>query len=119
MNNFLLFIAAIIIPLGLFSQENPVTWKIDYNTKSSSINYNANIGSKWHLYSAHLPNPDEGPLPTEFKYDESIYFELSGKIIESNPVYTFDDNFGVDVSYFENTAEFSQKIKLTSSKPFM
>ena len=116
--NKLLILATLFFTLGATSQENPVLWKIDYNKESASIHYKAVIDLDWHLYASHLPSPDEGPLPTEFKYIDSDHFQLTGQLIESKPIKTFDDNFGVDVSYFENSAEFSQKIKVTSSDQF-
>ena len=119
MKNLIIITVFFLANFGFFAQENPVKWKITYNHETSAIIYNATIGLDWHLYAAHLPSPEEGPLPTEFKYDTSDYYQLNGKVLESKPIKTFDDNFGVDVSYFENTAEFSQGIKLTSAEPFV
>jgi thiol:disulfide interchange protein DsbD len=118
MRKIFIFLTIIAVHLGGISQENPVLWKIDYNKDNSSLKYKASIEFGWHLYAAHLPSPDEGPLPTEFKYIDSDYYQLTGQLIESKPIKTFDDNFGIDVSYFENSAEFSQKIKVTSSDQF-
>ena len=118
MKKLLLLATFLLTYIGFIAQENPVKWKITYNTETSALHYNATIGLDWHLYAAHLPSPDEGPLPTEFKYDDSEHYQLNGKVIESNPIKTFDDNFGVDVNYFENSAEFTQKIKLNSSEIF-
>ena len=118
MKNLILFATFLLTHIGFISQENPVKWKINYNTETSTIHYKATIGLDWHLYAAHLPSPDEGPLPTEFKYIDSDYYQLTGQLVESKPIKTFDDNFGVDVSYFENSAEFSQQIKFSSSDQF-
>ena len=116
--NKLLILATLFLTLGAKSQQNPVEWKIDYNKESASIHYKAAIDLDWHLYAAHLPSPNEGPLPTEFKYIDSDHYQLTGQLTESKSIKTYDDNFGVNVSYFENTAEFSQKVKLNSSTPF-
>ena len=111
---FLLFFCT----LAIQSQEH-VLWtthleKVTYDTYL--LKFKAKIQSKWHLYSQNLP--EKGPLPTEFKYIDSDHYQLTGQLTESKPIKTFDDNFGVDVSYFENSAEFSQKIKVTSSDQF-
>ena len=118
MNKLILFFTIIFIHLGVLAQQNPVAWKIEYLKDNSSIKYKANIEPDWHLYAANLPNPEEGPLPTEFKYEPSGSFELSGGVLESKPIKSYDKNFGIDVSYFENSAEFTQELKFSSHEPF-
>ncbi len=118
MNKIFLFFSLIIIHFGVISQENPVSWKINYQKNNSEIKYEANIEPHWHLYAANLPDPDEGPLQTEFKYDESQNFKVSNHINESKTIKTFDENFGIDVSYFENSAVFTQKLKIYSEESF-
>ena len=118
MNKIFFFLSIIFIHIGILSQQNPVTWKIEYHKDNSLIKYKTSIEYGWHLYAANLPSPDEGPLPTEFNYNDSDKFKLSGAVFESKSIEEFDENFGVDVRYFENSAEFSQKIELTSSEPF-
>jgi thiol:disulfide interchange protein DsbD len=96
----------------LFSQENPVKWHISQNKEKTKLIFNASIDSTWHLYAVNLPNPNEGPLPTEFHFNEDEGFKIIGDIIENEPISVFDDSFGVQVSYFEKTATFRQKIKV-------
>ncbi|MAP01839.1 MAG: hypothetical protein CMD01_03365 [Flavobacteriales bacterium] len=96
-----------------FSQ-TPVTWDIKQNNNNSSIEINATIDSTWHLYAVNVPNPNEGPLPTEFHFSENSNYQLVGEIKEGNPISLYDHNFGVQVSYFEKKASFEQKIKVFS-----
>ena len=39
-------------------------------------------------------------------------FNFIGNVIESKPNTVFDENFGIQVSYFENNAHFKQKIEV-------
>ena len=96
-----------------FSQ-NPVSWEIQQNKEKSSLIINAKIDSSWHLYAVNVPNPNEGPLPTEFHFSESQDYQLIGEIKEGNPISVYDHNFGVQVSYFEKKARFEQAVKILS-----
>lgn len=95
-----------------FSQENPVKWEIVQNKEKQQLEFSASIESSWHLYAVNLPNPNEGPLPTEFHFSEAEGFKIVGHIVENEPISVFDDDFGVQVSYFEKTAIFQQKIEV-------
>ena len=61
------------------------------------------------------PNPNEGPLPTEFHFAESQHYQLIGEIQEGNPISVYDHNFGVQVSYYEKEASFEQAIKVIAN----
>jgi thiol:disulfide interchange protein DsbD len=97
---------------SFYLQENPVKWEIVQNKEKQQLEFSASIESSWHLYAVNLPNPNEGPLPTEFVFHETEGFKRIGDIIENDPISVFDDSFGVQVSYFEKTATFIQKIKV-------
>ena len=75
-----------------FSQ-NPVSWEIQQNKEKSSLIINAKIDSSWHLYAVNAPNPNEGPLPTEFHFSESQDYQLIGEIKEGKPISVYDHNF--------------------------
>jgi hypothetical protein len=95
-----------------FLQEDPVKWDVNQNKNDNVIEFTAVIDSSWHLYAVYLPNPNEGPLPTEFHFSENDNFNFIGNVIESKPNTVFDENFGIQVSYFENNAHFKQKIEV-------
>jgi thiol:disulfide interchange protein DsbD len=97
-----------------FSQ-NPVNWEIEQNIEKSSLLIHAKIDSSWHLYAVKVPNPNEGPLPTEFHFAESQHYQLIGEIQEGNPISVYDHNFGVQVSYYEKEASFEQAIKVIAN----
>lgn len=99
------------------AQESPVHFK--FSTKKISeceydLQFTASIDEPWHMYSLNVP--EDGPLPTAFKFNKSADYELVGKITESKPVKEFDKVFEMNVQYFVKTATFTQRIKLKSDK---
>lgn len=96
---------------------DPVKWSYDvYSLGNDEYNlvFKATIEEHWHLYSQN--NPDDGPVPTSFKFDEDDDFELIGTPQESEGVKTSQDpNFGMELRYFENEARFTQRIKTKNS----
>ena len=115
-NNVLLLIVTFCFN-AILSQDNPVSWAIVSN--DSMLIYNAQIGKDWHLYAAYMPNPNDGPLPTLFEYTSSENYLLKDSTIQENPITHFDDDFGVEVSYYEDNALFKQKIKITTENRFL
>ncbi|HWR99835.1 MAG TPA: protein-disulfide reductase DsbD domain-containing protein, partial [Prolixibacteraceae bacterium] len=96
----------------------PVKWS--FQTKVTGLNtaelqFIATIEKGWHLYSQTLP-PD-GPLPTEFTYGKKEGVELVGKANEPKGHEEFDNMFQMKVKFFDKSATFIQKVKLTSEKP--
>lgn len=119
MKNTLLVIAALLINLTVYAQiEKPVTWS--YAAKKTSateavIYLKANIENGWHLYSQTVK--DGGPVKTSFTWPPSTTYTLVGKTIEPKPITKFESTFKMDVSYFENTVLFQQRIKFKAGKP--
>ena len=76
----------------------------------------ATIEEGWHLYSQELESAD-GPVPTEFIYfNEEKAFELLGKTEEVGDILKeYDNNFMMNLSFYEKEVAFKQKIKLTGA----
>ncbi len=94
----------------------PVTWNIktEYRgDRTFDLFFTATIDKGYHLYS--LKVPEDGPLPTEFIFENSKGFELVGGAVEvTTPFEEYDDVFEMNIKYFEKEATFKQTIKLTS-----
>ncbi|MBL4624808.1 MAG: hypothetical protein JKY42_06675 [Flavobacteriales bacterium] len=97
---------------------DPVDWS--YETKELGNNeyeliFKIKIEENWHVYSQHLTG--DGPVPTEFIFEENANgYELIGTVSESENLQTeYDPNFDMELSYFEEEATFTQKIKLTDA----
>lgn len=109
------------ISLTLFSQiQNPVKWtySVENNGKEeATLVIKASIDKGWHLYSQFIG--EGGPVPTSFRFDKSSNYSLVGKVNEipkAKPI--FDEIFGMQVAWFESSATFKQKIKVSSGKDF-
>lgn len=112
---FFLFLSILITHAQI---QTPVKW--EFKTKvtgenTAELQFIASIDNGWHLYSQHLP--DGGPMPTEFAFSKLEGIQLDGKASEPTPKEVFDEMFKMKVKYFDKTATFIQKIKLTNSKP--
>ena len=95
--------------------KDPVKFKTEFNTLSDTeaeIVFTAAIDKGWHVYSTELG--DGGPISATFNVDKTSGIELLGKLRPvGKEVATFDKLFEMKVRYFENTAKFIQKVKLT------
>ncbi len=93
----------------------PVRWRWNVEKVSDNV-YNlifkARIQGNWSLYSQDI-EPDKGPVPTTFNFDEGDFYELIGNPVESNNVETlFDKVFEMQIKKFHHNATFTQKIKV-------
>ena len=97
---------------------DPVKW--DFSQKKFSENeielsFKANIDKGWYVYSQ---NAGEGPVSTEFTFETSDKFILSGNVVEQDPLEEFDPNFDAILRYFKNEAVFTQLIQVSSAEDF-
>lgn len=91
----------------------PVKWS--YVAKKTGPNeatlyFKATIDAGWHIYSTSLA--DGGPIKTSFTFSSSKDYTLAGKVVEPTPVKKFEKAFNMNVTYFEKSVIFQQKIKL-------
>ncbi|MGM9478756.1 protein-disulfide reductase DsbD domain-containing protein [Pedobacter sp. GSP4] len=109
-----LFCTVCLINLTVYSQIlKPVTWS--YAAKKTGPNtatvfIKATVDQGWHLYSQFVK--DGGPVKTTFTFPSSATYSLVGKTIEPKAITKFESTFKMDVSYFEKSVVFQQKIKL-------
>jgi hypothetical protein len=72
------------------------------------------IDAGWHVYSQTVK--DGGPVKTTFTFPPSKEYTLIGKTQEPTPVTRYEKVFSMDVSFFESSVIFQQKIKLKGAK---
>lgn len=115
---FFSFLLSVIAVTAFAQMHNPIKFTHELKRISDTeaeIVFNATIENGWHMYS--VDQQKGGPTPASFNIDKISGAELLralkpvGKEIEK-----FDDMFGMQVKYFENTAGFVQRIKLTGSE---
>jgi len=96
----------------------PVTWS--YAAKKTSpttavIYIKANIDAGWHLYSQFVK--EGGPVKTTFNFGKGKDYTIVGRTTEPKPVIKYEPVFKSDVSFFEKSVIFQQKIKFNSKNP--
>ncbi|WP_178983769.1 protein-disulfide reductase DsbD family protein [Winogradskyella helgolandensis] len=114
----LLCLLAFSFSFNLFSQVfDPVKWETKVE-KISDTEYDlvsiATIDSGWHLYSQNVP--DNGPIPTGFSFTENENFELVGETSEDVGHTVDDPVFQMRITFFENKAEFTQRIRVLNKE---
>jgi DsbC/DsbD-like thiol-disulfide interchange protein len=95
----------------------PVKWS--YAAKRTGKNeavvfLKATIDEGWHIYSQTVK--DGGPVKTSFTFSPSTFHALVGNTIEPTPITRNEKVFNMDVSYFEKSVIFQQKISLKANQ---
>ena len=95
---------------------DPVHFKSELKTKEGSdegeILFTATIDPGWHVYSTDLGQ--DGPIEASFNVVKMEGVERVGKLTpRGNVVKQFDEMFGMELKFFENTATFVQKVRFT------
>ncbi len=97
--------------------QDPVSFKTELKTVSETeaeIRFTASIDKGWHVYSVNLPSG--GPISATFNVEKIEGAKLIGKLTPiSKEIEKFDKVFEMKLRYFEHSAVFSQKIKITGS----
>ena len=111
------FLLLMFVVLAAHAQiQDPVKFKTELKTLSDTegeIIFTGTIDKGWHVYSTDLG--DGGPISATFNVDKMTGAEIVGKLKPvGKEVSTFDKLFEMKVRYFENTAQFVQKIKFTA-----
>lgn len=98
--------------------QDPVHFKTEWKSISANeaeIIFSATIDSGWHVYSTDLG--DGGPTQATINIDKISGAALDGKLKPgSNEIKKIDPIFEMEVKFFEKTAKFTQKVKLTGGK---
>jgi len=108
------FAIVMLLFLGVVNAQQKVSWS--YTVKKLANNkYEIHITATppmgWHIYSQLTP--EGGPVPTSFKFNNNALLALQGKVGEKGKVITyFDQNFKVNVKYFDGKADFVQVVTL-------
>ncbi len=117
MKKLLILMTVLMISASAFAQiEAPVKWS--YAAKrlpnnEAVILLRATIQDGWHIYSQTVK--DGGPIKTSFTFAKSPAYSLIGTTSEPTPATKYEDAFKMNVSYFEKTVTFQQKVKLKSA----
>lgn len=120
MKKFILWML-VLLPLlhanAQFGGEDPVTVEesVIVNGAEGVITFEAFIESGYHMYSTNIP--DGGPTPTSVTFRVVEGAELVGSLTPgAGAVTTMDPVFEMEVSYFDESAKFTQKVKFLGGK---
>lgn len=117
MKNLILLTVGLLFSLTVSSQIlKPVKWS--YAAKKTSkteatLYLKATMDEGWHIYSQNIP--DGGPVKTTFTFAPSKAYKTIGKTTEPKAIVKFEKSFDMNVSYFEKSVVFQQKVKLTGA----
>ena len=119
MKRIYLILLTMVLTLGLQAQMmNPVSFKADMKMlqdNEAEIVFSATISPGWHVYSTDLGNG--GPTEATFNVNKMEGAECVGKLTpRGKEIKKYDELFGMELRFFENSATFVQKIKFTKSQ---
>ena len=100
-----------------FGNVEPVTFEelVSVNGADGTIEFEAYIEQGYHLYSTNIP--EGGPTPTEVTFSIVEGAEIVGALTAGDGAVTeMDPMFEMLVSYFSETAVFTQKVKFLGGK---
>lgn len=113
--SILLLLFAVVVQAQI---QEPVKFKSELKTSQAGeaeVVFTGTIDKGWHVYSTDLG--DGGPISATFNVESISGAELVGKVKPvGKEVAAFDKLFEMKVRYFENTALFVQKLKLTGGE---
>ncbi|MAR21083.1 MAG: thiol:disulfide interchange protein [Flavobacteriales bacterium] len=109
----------LILVLTIFSLNinaqifTPVSWEFSHKILSENefeLIFTANIDEGWYIYSQSLA--DDGPVPTEFTFQETNNYKLLGDVIEEKANEEYDPNFDMMLKFFKDKTTFKQRVSL-------
>ena len=106
-----LFIFISFLSTSAFGQEK-IQWSFDFVPYPASLQISAKIENGWHLYALDL-DPSIGPVPTQIVLEKNKAVQvLNAFEANTKAKQSYDPNFGAEVSYFENSFEARNRIKV-------
>ena len=95
--------------------QEPVKFAVKQQKLSDTeleIVFTGKVDAGWHVYSTDIP--DGGPTKAELTLEKQKGLKTKGALRTTGKVHrAMDDLFGMELSYMEGTASFSQKFTLT------
>ena len=105
----------LMVLTAMAQMEDPVKFTAEIKTGKTAeaeIVFSGRIEAGWHIYSTDLGS--SGPTEASFHVNKADGIELVGKLMPRGKEKShFDEMFGMNVRYFEGTAQFVQKIRFT------
>lgn len=108
---FLFLLSMLVMPVT-GQMYDPVSWTVEQKStgkNTADIIVKAKIDKGWHLYGLNIP--DGGPRPTKVAFEKLENAKKEGALqARSKLTESYDSNFDMDLSWYDNEAIFVQKI---------
>ena len=120
--NILAFLFILSFVFQGFAQMNPTSWKfslVDQGNGEIELVANVTIDQGWHLYDTKIP--DGGPYPTSLSIDKVEGAVAIGEFRskDSKLISGFDAIFEMNIGYYDGSAKFVQRFKVTDKSKFV
>ncbi len=99
------------------AMEQHLSWKsevVKISENTFKVKFICTLDDEWHTFSQFTS--ENGPLPTQFRFEKNADIEFIGKVEEEGKKKTyFDELFGVKVTSFVGDAIFVQTVKIKNA----
>jgi DsbC/DsbD-like thiol-disulfide interchange protein len=110
-------VAAVVIAGPLRAQERHVVWTATAGParpvaagSTITVRLTARIDTGWHVYS--ITQGAGGPVPTRIALAPGQAFALIDMVHGPKPTTRFDNNFGINVETYDDTADFALQVRV-------
>ena len=110
----LMMLVSVLQATAQFGGFDPVSMEevVTIKGNEGTIEFEAYIDNGYHLYSTNVPKG--GPMPLSVKYLKVEGAEIVGDLVAGEGAKTeYDSTFEMDVTFYDESALFTQKFKLT------
>ncbi len=105
----------LLIAVMAWAQSNPVHFTVSQKQVSDNeieVVFKGSIAKGWHVYSPEIPA--DGPIPATITTEKSEGVKAVGKLkAQGKEIKEYDQIFGMQLRYFENSVTFVQRYKIT------
>ena len=98
-----------------WAQSNPVHFTVSQKQVSDTeidVIFKGKIAAGWHVYAPNIPA--DGPIPATLTTEKAEGVKAMGKLkAQGKEIKEFDQIFGMQLRYYENSVTFVQRYKIT------
>ena len=113
-----LLVMILTMVTAMAQMHDPVHFSVSQKQVSANevdVIFTGKIDAGWHVYSTDLPSG--GPISATLTTEKADGAKAEGKLkAKGNEKKQFDQLFGMDLRYFENSVTFVQQYKITGEK---
>jgi thiol:disulfide interchange protein DsbD len=106
----------IIATAAISTAQNPIQWTLSLAPVKSgraTARLKGVIERGWYLYG--LTQLEDGPKATRIWLPQGQAFQSSGELKSPKPLRKYDQNFNLDVEYYENEVTFQIPVRRDSA----